>query len=570
MFDEKLGEIKEKVRNFERQKSQLKNTISTKDFYDMLHHYEDIIEELSKIGDYATLFFFSDTSNAEARALVARINDFRAKTLNKVLFFELWWKKGIDRNNANRLLKEAGDLKNYLTYLRKLAKYTLTEPEEKIINIKDTTGINFIRKLYDQYTERFVFYITLNGKKKKLIKPELTALFQSPDAEKRKRAYRSLFQVYGRNEDILGELYRSIVLDWKNEGIHLRGYKSPISIRNILNDVSDEVVETLLSVCRNNRHVFQRYFTYKAKLLGMKQMTRYHIYAPLDAMSDKNIPFTNAVKLVFNSLKEFSPKISDLAQKVLDENHLDSEIRKGKKSGAFCATASPRITPYVLINYTSKQEDAFTLAHELGHAVHSQLAADKSILVQQATLPLAELASVFSEMIVLERTLESASENIKKSLMVWQLDSMYATIMRQAYFTLFEKKAHDSISNGAIVNKISNTYYKDLKEQFGSAVAVPEEYKYEWTYIPHFYDTPFYTYAYSFGNLLTLSLYQRYQKEKRDFVDKYIKILSSGGSKNPEKLLAEKGINIKSQVFWQNGFDYIKEKVIELERLGFN
>ena len=564
-FREKLKEIEEKVDEFEKKKSLLKNDIPSEDFYGIVRLCEELSEEMSKIGHYAQLLFASDTSNPKVRSLLAKVDEFNAKIANKTLFFNLWWKKGIDEQNAQRLLRDAGQLRHYLARQRELARYALSEPEEKIINIKDVTGVGFIRKLYDQYTERFVFQITVDGKKKKFLKPQIVSLFHSPDPDKRRAAYRSLLKVYGANEDVLGEIYRTVVLDWKNEAVDLRGYDSPISVRNVLNDVSDETVETLLNVCRKNRTVFQRYFKAKAKLLGMKKMSRYHIYAPISA-EEKEYPFPEAVKLVLNALKGFSPEIAELAEKVLRENHLDSQVRKGKRGGAFCATASPSITPFVLVNYTGKQSDVFTLAHELGHAVHSLLAADKSILVQHAPLPLAELASIFSEMVLTERLYETASREEKVYLIARQLDDMYATIMRQAYFTVFEKDAHKTIAEGATVNEVSDIYYRNLKEQFGTALWLPENFRYEWTYIPHFYHTPFYTYAYSFGNLLTVAVYQKYLKD-RTFVNQYIEILSAGGSENPEELLKKADINVKSEQFWQTGFDYIQKRTEELEKL---
>jgi len=280
-FREKLKEIEEKVDEFEKKKSLLKNDIPSEDFYGIVRLCEELSEEMSKIGHYAQLLFASDTSNPKVRSLLAKVDEFNAKIANKTLFFNLWWKKGIDEQNAQRLLRDAGQLRHYLARQRELARYALSEPEEKIINIKDVTGVGFIRKLYDQYTERFVFQITVDGKKKKFLKPQIISLFHSPDPDKRRAAYRSLLKVYGANEDVLGEIYRTVVLDWKNEAVDLRGYDSPISVRNVLNDVSDETVETLLNVCRKNRTVFQRYFKAKAKLLGMKKMSRYHIYAPI-------------------------------------------------------------------------------------------------------------------------------------------------------------------------------------------------------------------------------------------------------------------------------------------------
>jgi oligoendopeptidase F len=559
-FQETWQALQQGVQHFQARRSLLTDDVSSDSFYHTVHLYEEVVDGMSTLSHYASLLFASDTSDETTRSLVTRVNNYTAKIRNQLLFFTLWWKRGIDEQNARRLVEDAEGLKHYLTRSRRLARYALSEPEEKVINIKDTTGIDFVRNLYDQYTERFRFHATLDGAPKELLKPELTTYFHSPNPANRENAYRALLEVYGRNADILGELYRNVVVEWQNEG-DLRGYESPIAVRNIANDIPDAAVETLLAVCRKNKHVFQRYFEEKGALLGLKQMTRYHLYAPIDVLDEKRIAFDEAVKLVLRSLEGFSPKMAKLALNVLTENHVDAGVRKGKRSGAFCATASPRVTPYVLLNYTGRRRDVFTLAHELGHAVHSQLAADKSILVQHAPLPLAELASVFSEMIVLERTYETSAEQERKRLRIHELDDYYATILRQAYFTIFELDAHEAVSNGAPVSEISRVYSATLQEQFGGAVAVPEEFRFEWTYIPHFYHTPFYTYAYSFGNLLTVALYNQYKERGDAFIADYLDILASGGSKNPAGLLKAKGIDIQNEAFWQGGFDYIADRV---------
>jgi oligoendopeptidase F len=243
------------------------------------------------------------------------------------------------------------------------------------------------------------------------------------------------------------------------------------------------------------------------------------------------------------------------------EQHLDWAARKGKRSGAFCATATPAITPYVLMNFTGVFHDAFTLAHELGHAVHNLLASGKSILIQSAPLPLAELASVFAENLVYDSLLTDTSSLDQQGLIMTQIDGMYATIQRQAFFTIFERKAHQAVDEGATTSDLSSVYYDDLVTQFGKAVEVDEEFQYEWTYIPHFYHTPFYTYAYSFGNLLALALYQTYKREGHPFVAKFLDLLASGGSERPSTLLQRQDIDITSRQFWQQGFQYIIDRL---------
>jgi oligoendopeptidase F len=292
----------------------------------------------------------------------------------------------------------------------------------------------------------------------------------------------------------------------------------------------------------------------------MKTMTRYHIYAPFQLPSTTR-PFRETMDLVDSALQRFSPLFASRARQVVHERHLDWAARKGKRSGAFCATATPAITPYVLMNFTGVFHDAFTLAHELGHAVHNLLASGKSILIQSAPLPLAELASVFAENLVYDSLLTDTSSLDQQGLIMTQIDGMYATIQRQAFFTIFERKAHQAVDEGATTSDLSSVYYDDLVTQFGKAVEVDEEFQYEWTYIPHFYHTPFYTYAYSFGNLLALALYQTYRREGHPFVAKFLDLLASGGSERPSTLLQRQDIDITSRQFWQQGFQYIIDRL---------
>jgi oligoendopeptidase F len=306
-------------------------------------------------------------------------------------------------------------------------------------------------------------------------------------------------------------------------------------------------------------------------MIGMKRLHRYDLYAPLSfKLSDqKRFAYGKAVDIVLKTFDDFDLRFRDFATRVFYEQHVDSAIRKGKRGGAFCYTVSPKITPYVLLNFNGKTRDVSTLAHEFGHAIHSMAAADKPLLVQQAPLPLAETASVFAEMLLNDKLTEKMSEKERKLLLAEEIDDMYATIMRQAYFTLFEIEAHHAIAeNNATIDQVSEIYLNSLKEQFGSSVIITPDFRWEWLYIPHFYHTPFYCYAYSFGNLLVLSLYQQYKLEgKPSFVPKYFNILSAGGSEKPEELLKENGIDISKEEFWQQGFDFVSEKVKQLKEL---
>ena len=568
-FDKKLAELNNYAREFEKQKKFLNKKISSKKLLELIHKIEHITEKSSIIGGYASLQYSENTQSDEATSLLTRISQFGSEIENRLLFFDLWWKKQIDEKNAQRLIKSSGEFSQYLEFKRILAKYSLSEPEEKIINTLDVTGASALVKLYDKITNAFVYVVKIDGKKKRMNREELTTLVRNKKSKVREAAYKSLFSKYSENKGVTGEIYQNIVLNLKDEGIGMRGFSSPIMIRNIANNVDEKTVKTLLDVCRKNAKVFQKYFKEKAKLLGMKKIRRYDLYAPRKSnIKEKTYSYGKSVKLVLESLDKFSPTLAKYASNVFSQNHVDSELRPGKVSGAFCSTPSPNKTPYVLMNFTGRSRDVFTLSHEIGHAIHSICASKNSILISDASLPLAETASTFSEMLLYDNLSELVSNEERKIMLSEKIDDFYATIGRQSFFTLFEISAHQQIANSTTVDEISKTYLHNLNEQFGSSVNVSEDFQTEWSCIPHFYHAPFYCYSYAFGNLLSLSLFQRYKKEGSGFASTYTKILSAGGSKKPENLLQQFGIDITKSRFWQDGFDYIKTQVDELSKLG--
>ena len=568
-FQKQIKELESQAVKFEKIKSKLDPKMSSKKFMNIIQQIEEISKNMSKIGGYASLSYSSDTQSDEATSLMTKMSKLGSEISNKILFFDLWWKTQVDDKNAKRLMKDAGEITEYLSHKRLFAKYALSEPEERIINTLDVTGISALVKLYDKITNAFEYKMKIGNKSKTMTREELTNYVRSTNPKIRETAYKTILTKYTENKGVIGEIYQNIVLNWRDEGIEIRGYESPISMRNIGNDVDDKTIESLLSICRKNSPVFQKFFVQKAKMLKMKKLRRYDLYAPAAAnIKEKNYAYDKSVKLVFESLGKFSNTLEEYARKVFNENHIDSAIRQGKRDGAFCSTLTPKITPYVLVNFTGKSRDVFTLAHELGHAVHSQAAQDRSILVQDAPLPLAETASTFSELLLYDNLSDKISDNEKKIMLAEKIDDLYATIMRQSFFTIFEVDAHKQIGEGTTINEISKTYLQNLKEQFGNSVSLSDDFAIEWSCIPHFYHTPFYCYAYSFGNLLALSLFQRYKKEGKDFVPAYMSILAAGGSKKPEKLLAEYGFDIRSPKFWQEGFDYVNEQVKVLASLN--
>lgn len=561
-----FAEVEAKVADFESQRSKLSEDISSDDFMVFVHQIEEISQLLSRIGYFAGLWYTEDTQNQAAQNFEARVDQFGAEIQNRILFFSLWW-KSLEDESAMRLMKAAGDYSYWLEEMRNFKPHTLSEAEEKIINIKDVTGFNAINTIYDTITNRYAFKLLVDGEEKELTRGELMVHVQQHDPDLRAAAYQELYRVYGEDGAILGMIYQNLVRDWRNENIDLRKFASPMSVRNLSNDIPDEVVDTLLEVSRQNASVFQRYFQLKARWLGMERIRRYDVYAPV-AKADKTYEHPEAVAMVFEAFDQFHPSLATHARRVLDEAHLDSEVRKGKMSGAFCASVQPGLTPWVLTNYQGKANDVATLAHELGHAIHSMLAEEHTQFTFHSSLPLAETASTFGEMLLVDLLLEGEEdEDVRRDLLFRQIDDAYATIMRQVYFALFERQAHEMTRAGATVDEMSEAYMENLQEQFGDSVELSDEFRWEWVSIPHIYRTPFYVYAYAFGQLLVFSLYQQYQVEGEAFKPRFLKILSAGGSDAPARILSEAGIDITKAAFWQGGFDVISDLITQLEAM---
>lgn len=559
--------VEEQVASFEGVRGKLNPEMDAETFLDVVRASESTGRIVNRIYAFAGLSFAEDTQNQNAQTMIARVQQFAAEMQNRTLFFSLWWKE-LDDKNAERLMKTSGDYRYYLEEMRHFKPHTLTEAEEKIINIKDVTGMGALIPLYSAITNRYVFKLEVNGEVKELTRAELQPFIQGTDAEMRAKAYQENLKVFGNDGPILGQIYQARVRDWYNDNISLRKFNSPISVRNLYNDVPDEAVDALLETTKKNAKIFQRYFKIKAKHLGMSKLRRYDIYAPV-AKSDKAFEFDAAVSMVLDSFTAFDPKIGELARRVFDQDRLDSEVRKGKQGGAFCASINPEDTPFVLVNYTGRGRDVATLAHELGHAIHAMLASHHSAFTFHSSLPLAETASTFGEMMLTEKLLaEETDESVRRDILFKQMDDAFATILRQVYFALFEREAHALVMKNASVDEISAAYLENLKEQFGDSLELSEDFKWEWVSIPHIYNTPFYVYAYAFGQLLVFSLYQQFKAEGDSFKPKYLKILSAGGSEAPAKILGDAGIDIRSAKFWQGGFDVLSRMVDELGKMS--
>ena len=561
-------EVKQDVEKFKTLRNSLNENITPAAIKDIITLKEKIIFDMEGLQDYYGLNFTVNTKDQTTLAKMTYYGQLATDLGNEMIFFALWFMH-LDDKNAKRIMndKEVKDYQYYLESIRKAKPYTKDEETEKILSIKDITSGAY-SQLYDILTNGF--HYEFDGKKE-LTQDELRKYVFDTDPEKRKGAYQKLFEPYVEHQTLLTEIYKNVVLDWDNEALKIRGYASPLSVRNISNDIDDTAIKALMSTVRKHNKLFQEYFALRRdinKKYGADyENSRYHIYAPFAGESKKEYSYSQAKELVLDTYKKFDERFYNAAQAIFDANHVHSHPQKDKRSGAFCSYLGGLIKPYVLLNHNGSVRDVFTMMHEFGHGIHGVLAEKQKPLMMHAPIPMAETASIMGEMILSERLLaESKSKEEKSTILMHLLDNGWASITRQIYFAVFEEQAHELIRKGATREELDLVYFALLKEQFGE-MKISEIYKHEWSYLPHMHHTPFYVYAYAWGNLLVLVLYDRYKKEGKPFIEKLVNLLAAGGSKRPQDLLAELGMDPTKESFWEGGFDVIKAQLEELKNL---
>jgi oligoendopeptidase F len=561
-IDKGLNEISEKITKFKHVRDSLSADIDSTAFMSLLKEFESIMQLKGRI-DGATYMYQSENFKDNSRtSLRGKIEQKLAELENETIFFSLWF-KSLDQENAKRLIDASGKYRYFLESLRKFKDFTLLEKEEKIINLKDTTGKEGLIRISDMLRSSFTF----PWEGKEVVQAELMINARSPVKEKRHKAYSLLLEKYGTYGDLFAEIYKSLVNDWRNEYVQIRGYSSPITVRNMKNDVSDDVVDIILNVAKKNTDIFQEFFSLKAKIFDEPILNRCDIYAPLLDV-DVELSWEQSNNMVFEAFQSFSPTAFEYAKEIFDLKHLHSELTPGKRQGAYCYTATKDVSPYVFMNYSGRLSDTFTLMHELGHAIHGRAARNQTEFTFHSSLPIAETASTFSELILEKKMIQESDERVQINLSSTNIDNKYATIMRQAFFVIFEKDVHDLIPKGATSKQIDELYLSNLKMQFGNSVEIPEMFKHEWKYVPHFFHTPFYCYAYAFGDLLGLSLFDLYKKDETGFPPKFMNFLALGGSCSPiEAIETSFGISVRTEQFWQKGFDIIREDLDLLKKM---
>lgn len=567
--DKIIAFVKKDVEQFKSYRNKI-DSFDDNNIFELITLKERITENMMRIEAYYSMRFYENTKDNDAIAKLSMLKQLGTELGNEIMFFSLWFMK-LDETRALSIItsKKLARFKHYFEKIRMLKDYTLSEDIERIINLKNIASSGFF-DIYEHITNSFSY--NFNGKK--IGEEELRAKCRDNNPKLRAQAYKMLLEKYADHKSELSEIYKNIVLDWYNEDVSIRHYNTSISSRNLSNELEDKTVEVILKTIRKNNKVFQEYFILKHAMINKgltkdKQysFSRYHLYAPY-GVKLKKYDYEYSKKYVLETFKQFDSRFLDAAISIFNAKHVHSHPQKNKRGGAFCSTITNKYLPYILLNHTDTLRDMFTLAHEFGHGIHDVLSMTQPNLVQHAPLPLCETASIFSEMILSERILkESKNDEEKKYILMNLLDNQYASITRQAYFVIYEIYAHENIIKGSKVADLDREYLRLLKEQFGN-MEVPELFKNEWNYIPHIHEYPFYCYSYAFGNLLVLALYDMYKKQGKPFIDKYVKLLSYGGSRYPKEILSEIGVNIDDEKFWQRGFDIIRQEVNELKRLS--
>ncbi|MFT5143796.1 MAG: oligoendopeptidase F [Rhodothermales bacterium] len=533
----------------------------------------DCLAELGEIQDtvgraytYAFLAWSTDTANETMGAQMQSVREAYTAIAQTILFFDLEWSE-VEDSAAERVVLDAriDPYRHYLEVLRLTKPFQLSEPEEKILVEKSVTGASAWNRFFDETVGAIRF--DLDGEK--VTQQKVMAELYSTDRKRRETAALSFTAGLETNIRPLAFIFNTILAD-KASDDRLRSYPHWLRSRNLSNEVQDEVVDSLIASVTSRYDIVGRFYRLKARLLGLEGMMDYDRYAPIGE-ADTKYQWEDAKSLVLGAYSDFHPEMGAIAGEFFDKRWIDAALSPGKRSGAFSHGAVPSAHPYVLVNYTGKIRDVQTLAHELGHGVHQYLSRQQGVFHADTPLTTAETASVFGEMLVFQRLMAAEKDPKNRlAMLVSKIDDTIATVFRQVAMNRFEARIHNERrdSGELSVDGLSTAWIETQTAMFDGAVTLGDHYKSWWSYIPHFLHTPGYVYAYAFGELLVLALYARYKEEGEGFPEKYVGLLSDGGSDWPHVLVAKLGIDLTDLSFWNRGLEAIDAMVREAEELA--
>ncbi|HEX9813665.1 MAG TPA: M3 family oligoendopeptidase [Myxococcota bacterium] len=550
--------------------------LSAADLAAAIDELETLNEPVVRAACYSQLLFAADTSDPRNGALMQRVQERVSEIRNTLLFFELEWVT-VETATAEALLADPAlaRRRHFLESMRRYRPHVLSEPEERILEETANTGRRAFGRLFDEIMSSMRFEVHTKGKTGKDVKienlgeEEVLSRLYSPDRDARRAASKALTAGLRANAGPLAFIFNTLVQD-KAVDDRLRGYGAPMGARNLANEIADSSVDALLSACVERYPLVARYYRLKARMLGLDRLEDHDRYAPLPG-NDRSVSFEDAKKLVLGAYGDFCPEMADIAQRFFDRRWIDAELRPGKRGGAFSASTLPSVHPYVLLNYTGNQRDVMTVAHELGHGVHQTLAAGQGLFEQGTPLTTAETASVFGEMLVFRRLMKSENDpKARLALLCGKLEDAFATVFRQVCMTRFEESLHTArrAEGELAMPRIDELWLAANRPMFGDSVHLSDDYGCWWLYIPHFVHSPFYCYAYAFGELLVLALLRCYDEQGEAFAPRYLDLLRAGGSDSPEALLARLDLDIGDPAFWHGGLALLEEMVDQAQELA--
>jgi oligoendopeptidase F len=540
-----------------------------------LDEFEAITRDVRKPYYYAHLSYTQNTQSKEAGALKQAISELYVKAERPLIFVELAWCH-ISEAEAKRLMKspELAKYKHLLEVKRLMKPHQLSEPEEKLISAFDLSGRKAFIRLFDETIGKIQVDVIIKGEKQTVPMEIALTLLYNPDREKRVAAQKGLTAALRNNIDLLTYIFNTLVQNHATED-EFRKIPHPAKRRNLANEVDDETVESLKEAVDRNIAMVARYYKLKSRILGISDLKDYDRYAPI---TQDTIPceYGTAKSMVLAAYSGFSPVSGEIVKEFFDKGWIDADPRQGKESGAFSASTSSDHHPYIMLNFTDELTDAMTMAHELGHGIHQYLARKQGDLLMDTSLCMAETASRFGEMILFNDLVAKEPDPKRRlNLLCGKIESIFASVQRQIMMNRFETRLHKARrENGELkTEEIDRIWLEENRWMFGDSVEMTSEYGCWWSYVLHFVHYPFYTYAYSFGELMVMSLYEQYRKTGQEFVPRYLDMLAAGGSDYPKNLMKNMGFNINNAKFWQNGLNLIERMVKQAEdeakKLGY-
>jgi oligoendopeptidase F len=537
---------------------------------DALADLEAIYNEVAKPIGFSHLLFATDSGDPVIGSFMQKQQE-RGTELNvTLLFFELELQKA-DEKVVSTVMADPSlrRFRHFVTTTRSFSPYRLGEKEEIIFEETSNTGARAWQRLFEELTANHVYRIHRPGRDQieEMTQQEVITLLRDPDRTVRQAAADSFTTGLKELERVLVFTYNTLLQDKAIED-RLRGLEYPEKSRHLSNELDKETVDLVVRLCREHYSLVERFYNVKREILGLPELTHIDRYAPLfDA--EAPVAWEEAQRIVLDAFSSFSHTMAERAQEFFDESWIDAEPRKGKQGGAFCAYNTPDTHPVVFQTYLNRMDDVMTLAHELGHGVHASLSREQSYFNFHGTLPLAELASTFGEMLVFEKLVSGADLKDRLALYADKIEGVFATVFRQSAMFAFEQRCHQARRSSGELSpeQFGDLWHQEIQAMFGNSVKLGEQHKTWWSYVSHFIAVPFYVYAYSFGELLVLSLYQMAKAEGPGFADRYIEVLKLGGSKSPHELMSIVGVDLKSENFWLGGFRAMEGLVTEFERL---